>query len=824
MYPQQGLASNQPGFGGFPTTGHYPQGGYQQQNPWPQQGYQTPPFLQNYPHWFTQVTGQDISHIETSLGISIKNVLIQLSQQLGQAFPFPDLMQQNVEQNPEFHRLLKIARYIIISILVGKASKGIVQDASSAAYYAVIGAMVERIGGQHQHMFATIEMLLNIQLMPFHQQYVQAEQQCKRIIDEMNAIIMQNTNQSVYNVPMNNGYATARIAQSAMLNTNSTMGYGVPNAFPKPATPFDGVGEVSDGGADIYAMAHRRAVRANPTPLNQQYPDALPLNHAAPVSNTASSTNELVGGVMDPFMLRDTLRGTSTAPVSEPATSTRSVLPRRSTDGTSEVPVEGMPSMGHYEFGSNSFDPQRFRVAATLAEHNHFAPAPSHTLSGDSDEDEEDFLLGLQRESDALEQTIHEQNVGQGFADTQYNSLDEMLDQARTEGHVVKEPRLEVPYTDLNPKERQRLCREFRIRIVPAYLRGKSGLIQIAEGKIREVIIHRWEDVNYTEHETETAQSKTFASWDRAALDISAAKNILSAAATQDIWEEQFFLNKLAEKLEDNPQTEQDLLLSDLIADRQIIDIDDVIVTKTIEKDYVTEVIDELTSRGVSAAGVMLENSVIRYERFDSTMLHFQGENLELIETLRASSNAADIVVALNDFKLNSTIPIRESARLFERATKQVNRYLATEFTNGWSIESITGDYAELSEALIEHYEHIHDEQTVLDTLGAIYFNAVNFAFALRNIGQADGDDLQTVGTYSRIALVPFYYSQYPIDRLDQAGAIVKEEHPELYEFLNVVDVRDSCYEIKIVTLDNVVLTFCKTLGDDGLFFMVEKN
>lgn len=832
MYPQQNLASNQPGFMGMPNSGHNFQGGYPQQpqqQQWPPISYAVPAFAHFYPQWFTQVTGQDVTQVETTLIVSIKNVLIQLSQQLQQAFMFNDLMIQNVEQHPEFNRLLGIARFIVIAIIAGGASKGVQQDASSAAYIAVYGAMVERIGGPQMQMFANIQMILNVKdLMAFHNQYIQAEPTYHRIVQQVNQRLAANMQQNVYGgTPVNNGYATARIAPSALLNSNATMGYGQQSPFPKPSTPFDGVGVIADASDDLYAIARQTTVNAAPIQTNNSL-DIIPINQKPVETNTAGFDGQLNGGVMDPYLLHGMFGGASTnnapEPDDVPITSERRVLPRGATEATVEVPDDGLPSLGHYEFGENKFDPDRYRIKATSDQHLQYAPDPTQGMSNESEQEE--FMAQLQREAEAHEQSFHEANVQNVDPGTQFSSLDEALAQALDQGYEIKQPRLEVPYGDLSPKERQRLCREFRMRIVPAYLIGKSGLIQIAEGKVREVIIHRWEDVNYSEHETEVAQSKVFASWDRSALDASAAKNVLAAAASQDVWNEQFFLNKLSEKLEDNPQTEQDMLLSDLIADRQIIDIDDVIVAKSVEKDYVTEVIEELTGRGVSVAGTLLENSVVRYERFDSAMLHVHGVNLELIEKLREVRTASDIVAALNEFKINSTIPLREIARLIERATKQVNRYLATEFSNGWSIESITGDYAELSEALIEHYEHIYDEQAVLDILGAIYYNAVNYAFALRNANEgSDAEEvIQTVGTYSRIALVPFYYSQYPINYLDQAGAIVKEEHPELYDFLKVVNSGVQRYEIKLVTLDNVVLTFCQTLGEDGLFFMVEKN
>ena len=72
--------------------------------------------------------------------------------------------------------------------------------------------------------------------------------------------------------------------------------------------------------------------------------------------------------------------------------------------------------------------------------------------------------------------------------------------------------------------------------------------------------------------------------------------------------------------------------------------------------------------------------------------------------------------------------------------------------------------------------------------------------------------------------LLPFYYSQYQIAFSDNAGAILKADHPELYELLNKLNGDSESAEVKLVTLDNVVLTFLRSLGDDGLYFLVDIN
>ncbi len=819
MYPQNNLASTQPGFMGMPNSGQNMYGGQPPQA----MGYQTPAFMQFYPQWFTQRTGLDVTQVELCVVNTFKSVLNQLAHQLRQAFPFSDLMGPTAEQVPEFHRLLNKARCVVIAMTAGGVSKGIQSDCVLGATIALYGAIVDRLTGPNIMLLENVKVILNVDVMSYHHQYLQAESECARVVRDISNMMMANVGMAQYNnAPINNGYSTAKVAQSALLNTNVTAGVGYVTPFQKPPTPFDGVGNIEEAGADIYTMSLRRTVQADPKPVNQYVPEGLPINSRTAKTNVVRNDNGLNGGVMDPFTLIGAFGGKALLPVQdEPdpvVEQKRSVIPQQATRPVTEAPIEGMPSIGHYEFGIDKFDPERYRIPATTEEHVKYRPEPTHQMNSANEE----FILELQREAEALEQTMHERNIE---SMDHYASLDDVLAEAEKEGYAIKQPRLEVPYDKLNGTERNRICRDFRIRIVPAYMRAKSGLIQIAEGNVREVIIQRWDNVNYSDHETEVEQAKIFASWDRTALDASAAKNILATAATQDIWDEQFFLNKLAEKLEDNPQTEQDMLLSELIADRQIVDIDDLIQTKTSGKDYVTEVLDELTSRGVTAAGTLLDNCVVRYKRFETTGFALQGENLDLVNAMREGTSAADIVVAINDFKCNTTLPLRETARILDLITLQVNRYLATEFSNGWSITSLTGDYTELSEALIEHFEHIYDEHTVLNMLHAIYVNAVKYAFAYQTLDLTESDVTEVgYGTLSRVALVPFYYSQYPIDFLDQAGAIVKEEYPELYDFLNAVNGDNECYEIKLVTLDNVVLTFCQTLGEDRLIFLVEKN
>lgn len=865
MYPSQGLAPNQPGFAGAPNSqqvyqNYQQQQNYQQSYGYPQQhvagypnvvtqpGYgQTAPALP-YPQWFGQVTGVDPISADNLIRNMIPAILNQYAAALNMAFPLGFLLQPGGDQHPFYTNILTSARYSFILLMLSNTHYDLPTRIQLAVTTAVIGQMVDAVGGVTAAQLPAIEQVLQIDLRKTHQNYTLAPQKANEVIhatqmrifsqNAMNGTGVPNT--MMGNGQINNGYASQRVAASA-LTSMGTMTSGFLNpAIQRQPTPFDGVGEVSGTSNDVYSMSLSGAVGRLTTSKEEQQNAQT----AAPLNQKQQQTNDPGNCIMNAFALQTfALTGSNAAEepshveetVTTPTTGgitladdncdvgeiTRSVLPRTGVTPTAvnAVPTHGLPSKGHYDFGKDGYDVNDYGTPATLEQHLNNAPAPGSTFSGELSDNEE-FLNQSQYEQDAMEQVLAESiSPTPGYA-----SMDDMLDVARQQGYEVREPRMVVPYSNLSAEERTGLVRRLRIRIVPAYFRTKTGLIQIAEGARREIVIEKWDEtVDYTKHETEIELSKSFASWDRQALDISAARNIMATSAKQDAWSEEFFTRKLKERIEEDPTEDVDNILTDLIADRQIIDIDEPVITKATTNDHQSEIITELSQRGVDGAGTFLENSIVRYTRFETNNFILNDENRLLIDNIRLVTTAAEVVPAIENFKINSTIPIREIARLISRFTQQVNRYLATEFANGWSVTNAVGDFKDLYEALVEAYDPTIGENQVIATLNAIYVSAAKYAFRLMDLTTTDVSEI-AVGTLSCVVLVPFYYSQYPIDFLDSAGAVLKENHPELYEFLNVASENCDGDEVNIVTLDNVMLTFTRSLGEDRLFFMVAKS
>lgn len=852
MYPSHNPAPNQPGFAGAPNSQQVYQNFQQQhgfQNPY---GYQNPVVSQPgygqgqislpYPQWFGQVTNVDPLAADGVLRTNIQTLLLQYQSVLGNAFPLIHLTQPNAEFQPQYQSIITNARHGLILLLLKNFQVDFNTNVLIAAKTAVIGHMVDAIqGGIHSPQIPALSQVLRTDVGAIYQNYQNAVQGANNAIHEVQLKLNSQNAMNGYGVApnqmgngqINNGYASQRVAASA-LTSMGTMTSGFLNpTIPKQHTPFDGVGEVTEVTNDVYSLALAgkvgRLTKANETVDN------------TPFQNTNQS-NDPGNCIMNAFALQSfAFTGSNaaeeqTVPTAAPVNGgitladdstdvgeiTRSVLPRRgTTEVTTAVPEHGLPSRGHYNFGKDNFDVKDYNTPATLQEHLDNTPPPDSRFS-DELGDEESFLNQDQFDRDAFEQTMMESVSPK----PDYNSLDDMLSDARDQGYEVREPRLVVPYSTLSEQERTGLVRRLRIRVVPAYFRSKTGLIQIAEGARREIIIEKWdESVDYNSHETEIEQSKSFASWDKQALDISAARSVMSAAAKQDTWSEDFFIRKLNERIEEDPTEDIDNILSELIADRQIIDMDEPVTIKAGADDGQSAIIDELASRGVDRPGTLLENSIIRYTRFETNNFLASFENREMIDQIRLVKTAAEIVPALDKFKAQSTIPIREVARILSKFTTQVNRYLATEFSNGWSITNPIADFKELYDALIEAYDGTIGENQVIATLNAIYVSAAEYAFRLIDVTAPGSEETEiAVGTLSSVILVPFYYSQYPIDFLDTAGAVLKENHPELYEFLNVASDNGNGQEINLITLDNVVLTFTRSLGEDRLFFMVAKS
>lgn len=858
--PTQGYGQPQNPYG---QQQQVPQGYPQQQalpgmyaQPQPSLGYGQPQQQSAYPQWFAQVTGVDPVFMDQMLmqgAAALVGKIVQAG--MLQRVNYQPQTAQNPMQSPEVLQLLPLIRQAAIIFLLGGQGIQLPQAIDKAVRVVIYGDAVARIGGDTAYDLQQWNMVLNEQLLGYYTNFMTIRNNPQMYQSVIQAVAQRLVQQ----VPAQTmggygGISSAHVNPNAIPTQQFSYTQGLPQQQPV-ADPLSMIGRVASSGTnpqtasttDLYSLANNakkqhmaEQAAAQPVSPTPQYnaPATQPVV-VPPISENISVTRTS-GGVstaIDPysFLLNkdkpksvlptgwaDRVMEQHEAQQAPPAEHIAQPVPPvvESPINYEQPPTTGLPSAGYYGFQSGQQTTMEdFQTPASVESHVQNAPASSNTFDEEAGPLEEDeFYTQTMAIEEAEIQAEHEL-LRQTNPIAPVDSMDALLDQAREQGMKVEEPTFEQDYMAIDPVSRKNICRVFKLRIVPAYVKGEQHLIHISKGKRREIIIKRVDDVDYNTHETVAHKTPVFANWDEEALNIQVAKTAMNAAVVAPTWSETFFLEKLEEKLAEDTQADADVVLGDLVADRQIIEIEDLVPSRTAVNDYQTEVINELLERGVEQAGMLVDNAVVKYQRFESTCLVVNEENKNLIETVVQSETAATVIENLINFKRDCTLPLREIARLIQIFTQQVNNYLLTELSNGWKVDDALTDFNDLQLMVVRQYDGEMSEEEVNAILNRIYIGAAKCALATAMVDKAE-----SIGHKSIVTLLPFYYSQYPIAIMDQAGAVQEADHPELYELLNKLNTNEESAEVKLVTLDNVVLTFLRSLGGDGLYFLVDIN
>lgn len=824
-----------------------------------------------YPQWFAQQTGIDPVYMDQTIINSASQLLGRIVQSgLGQRIGYSPQIAATPLQFPEMQQLFPMIRQVAIIFVLGQRGLTVNQAVEKAVSVVLLGNAVQRLGGPNAPDLQQWNMVMNTDLMGFFNNYMQICNDPQMYAKVVNAVSQRLVQQAA---PMGSGFGGFPAnAVNPNAIPNQAFGYTQGAAFPAQpqqavTDPISMIGRVAGSGTnpqtastvDIYSLANKVNKGQTAEPAK---PQAQPIasdwpNQIQPSANQPSVEIEGVnpdvqitrvsGGertVIDPYsFLMGGNKQQAQAPAQQPQAQTqpvvdnqpKSVLPTGWGNPTQEptpaptvaadevaqptrdyeTPPEGLPSVGFYNFQAGQpTEMSDFNTPATTDQHTANAPHPASTFEDEVGEDDDAFYADTMAIEEAEIQAQQEYVRRNENPLTPIDSMDQLLDQAREEGHEVKDPELRLDYMALDKNTRTNICRKFKLRVVPAYVKGEQHLIHISQGTRREIIINRVDEVDYNTHETEAHKTQVFASWDEEARNVQLAKSAMQATVDQPKWSEKYFLEQLEEKLAEDEQAEADAVLGSLVADRQVIEIEDIVISRSAANDHQTAIIDELVSRGVEQAGTLVDNAVVKYERFESTCLVLNEENKQLIETVVKSDTATTVIESLDNFKRNSTLPLREIARILQVFTQQVNRYLITELATGWVVDDALEDFKELQKMAVRLYE---DEDGTNEILNRVYVGAAQYALSTAQVG-----DEESIGHTSIITLLPFYYSQYPIAFADEAGAVLKADHPELYELLNKLNEDSESAEVKLVTLDNVVLTFLRSLGEDGLYFLVD--
>ena len=868
MYNTGGQAAfGSPGFGGAMVQGTQNFGG----QAGGQQGF--------YPNWFAQYTGRQPMQIDQLIQMQFQQTVnnlfsLQMVQQL----------MAGMQNNGELPALLTKVRTYAFVLMLDKSSPAVSQPTDVIVQRMIevvlFGEIVRRVGGPHMPFVKTLSDAVRMDVADLFNTYNMFETSpnlyqtaVHNVENQIRAAMQQQQQSNPFGGGFTGGGFGGQVHPAAQAAVPSANFGAYLNQGQQPTNTFGGqiaspgtqptndtinqIGRVANGGsASIYAIAlqndQTRHVQEQQIveQRNAENREAAKLN--IPADN--------VRGVTDAFSLaamiqREGLKAITPVveepipeqiPVVEPTPEPqpdpaevqqkpRAVIPAawsnkhagRLEDPIAEYttpPTTGLPSLGFYNMAAGEKTTMDdFHKQATPEQHTDHAPIATRTFddeAGRLDEDD-DFLNAVEQQIEADIQSLHEAERRENPIHAT-SSMDDLVKQGQEQNLStnIEDQELRIDFNGMDSKSRKNICKQFHIRVVPAYVKGHDRVIQIMKGKRRTIVVERVDNVKYEEHETEVLNSTpVFATWDAAARDMGSAKNVMAEAAAKPVWSSADLLEKLDQKLKDSDNPDDaEIKLSELLAERSIIQIEGALTSSSPQGDYQGEVVTELTERGVEQAGTILDNAIVEYERFETACLAIQDDNESLIEAIHESKTVIELIGALNNFRKNSTLPVREISRLHHSFTKYLNQYLKVEFSNGWNTTDPIEDQDDLTRALLQSYAGELSAHDVMIKLNDIYTAAAQKAYRLVGIDADVGG--KTVGNLHTVVLLPIYYSQYPLATLDDVGAIQKVDHPELYELLSKVYSEGK--DIKIVTLDNYALTFVRSLGDDDLFYLVE--
>ncbi len=838
-----------------------------------------------YPQWFAAYTGRQPMQVDQMINMVFGSYLNNLYQNgIGQQTL--GNIQATGEVQTLMNKVRTFAFVIMVDKTGAGSQQQTDFIIQRCVEVVLLGEMVKRAGGPQMPIVQSIGQMLNVDIADRFATYVgfennpnvyalaiqNAENNIRQAMAQQQQTAWQNqggqfgnvggfgTNQHVHPAAMAavpSGNFAAHLNQNQQQQMNAGGQFAVAGNAAQANATINQIGNVASSAKSVYAIALEQQRAAE----QEQFQYVQERQAESIQTNVATQPADNVPGVCSAFQLAAQLRKSGmsmeipaepvvlqepqpepvvepvapVAPVVEEQPKVKAVIPNGWNQKVSDamelsdpepastvVPPEGLPSIGFYNFAAgNPTTMDDFKTPATAQQHADFGTKATHTFEEDGHLDEDDFINAVEQQLEAEIQSEHEASRAVNPLNTT-STMDELVAQGQAQGLSTKleDQELRIDFGDIDPKSRRNICRKFHISAVPAYLKGRDRVIQVVKGNSRTLVVERSEDVKYEEHETEQLSgTPVFATWDAAARNIGSARTLMKDAAEKPIWSSDALLEKLDEKLNGvTDQTEAEAKLSEVLAERSIIQIDGALTCNSANGDYQGEVLTELVNRGVGEnVGALLDNSVVEYTRFETACLAVNGENQTLLEAINDAQSAPELIGKLNAFRKESTLPVREIARLHHRFTKYLNQLLKIEFTNGWETSDPIEDFDDLIRELLIDYKDQFNSVEVLNKLTAVYTTAARKAYSLATVGE---DETLTVGNKHSVVLLPIYYSQYPIATLDDVGVIKSEDHPELYELLN--KVQGDGNDVKIVTLDNYALTFVRSLGDEGLFYLVE--
>ena len=387
--------------------------------------------------------------------------------------------------------------------------------------------------------------------------------------------------------------------------------------------------------------------------------------------------------------------------------------------------------------------------------------------------------------------------------------------------HVgMVQPPVKQDFATLNEREQSQIIRKQDRKACPVYMIDRQRLVCLKEngGKITvEPIV-----LDYQAHETHLLVNPASRIDGLQTPDAAYGDNVLQRTKVND-------LDYYRKKIEDLQAQEESL--DTLLMESSICYIDGYLPANHPDE-YHGPAVLALTNRCSVDIDATLTDSVVNYTRFLSSAFNLSQESSAVIYNALKKDNSEEIVDSIRTFHEVTGIPYREENRLHAAATKLFNHYLRTHVDKEVAVDSLYRDYHELKQVIIE--DNLVDD--VEGLLTEIYKLVVRDVYYVHTFEDLDGKIDPTVfgvmedtpegvnADIDNITLLPCNYVDIPIGFVGDYGVVTEQNSPELYEFMTTVtDLNKDVCRFKLVTDDNVVINFFKSVGTAEPVFYIHR-
>lgn len=395
---------------------------------------------------------------------------------------------------------------------------------------------------------------------------------------------------------------------------------------------------------------------------------------------------------------------------------------------------------------------------------------------------------------------------------------------------AVTEIEKESPALAELPKQRQEEILK-KTRVAPAYLVGRTELYVVRVGD-RDIIRTRLVStpMKYHEHETETIAKLSEQQYEDGSVEI-AESSLIKALSMKTVDE---YLDEISD-LERKDEADQ---IETIFMNTPAIRIPTVLRPAAIPNDFISEPIAILNAAfGNKVEDYDIDKMIVNYDRLTICPFFIDQIELDSIQNALAEVHADSIVDHIALFIESATFSSREKKRLEKAATEVFNRWIKLTVNPNWYVDSFVNDMGDLLEAATEtgidtevidritmatvrEVFGIYDRQSLIDA-GIIENVTVDELTGADVAKDVNGVDSNVFTTIDNVTLVPFSYADYPIAMKGKHGVVTKNGLPKLYEVLSsYIKEGSTISKYLMVTTDNVVFTFCKSVVGDEIFII----